>query len=198
LAALFSGGLSKSISGGLFVNQLSFWAVVEGTPEEVVSFIHHLNANAAPGSRITQGSFRVATHVEDVPSRAFSGFIFRKLNLPADPLGVAALASEFEDSHPCSFVNPIYHGIVEMGYALIKSSPDGSRALLGNIEESFGANLPSDEKVQALAGATKVGTLFSTFFFSQVPHKSLSLPHSPHTPSLMQLPTIGSWLAIFN
>jgi hypothetical protein len=174
LSGVFASGMPAGVTGALFVLPLSFWAVVEGTPEEVVCLLRHLSSDAAavvaaagagtslgaPLLRYHAGGARVVAHVEDVPTRAFAGFHARKHSPPPDTTGLAALATECEETSPVAFATPVFHAIVEMGHALLRNSPEGSRALLGGgIEDSFGAALPSDERVQALAGASKVSAL---------------------------------------
>jgi len=175
LSGVFASGMPAGVTGALFVLPLSFWAVVEGTPEEVVCLLRHLSSDAAaavgvvpslgappPSSslRYHAGGARVVAHVEDVPTRAFAGFHARKHSPPPDTTGLAALATECEETSPVAFATPVFHAIVEMGHALLRNSPEGSRALLKKgIEDSFGAALPSDERVQALAGASKVSAL---------------------------------------
>jgi hypothetical protein len=176
LSGVFASGMPAGVTGALFVLPLSWWAVVEGSPEEVVCLLRHLSSDAAaaaaaavaalPGSaaplgaapsRYHAGGARVVAHVEDVPTRAFAGFHARKHSPPSDTTGLAALATECEETSPVAFATPVFHAIVEMGHALLRNSTEGSRALLGaGIEDSFGAALPSDERVQSLAGASEV------------------------------------------
>lgn len=164
LSGVFASGMPPGVTGALFVLPLSFWAVVEGSPEEVVCLLRHLSADAsaavatqgASPLRYHAGGARIVAHVEDVPTRAFAGFHARKLTPPPDTTGLAALATECEETNPVAFATPVFHAIVEMGHALLRNSPEGSRALLGGIEDTFAAALPSDERVQALAGASKV------------------------------------------
>ena len=159
LTELHSAALRPLVSGCVFVLPQSFWAVVEGPPEDVGALLRHIaEATSRPGSRVAGGVVRVVAHVEDVPEQAFQGFFFRRHNPSADGLGAAALAAEMEEAHPVASAVPTFRAIVEMGHALHQKSAEGdSRALLTAIvEEQFSASLPSDERVQALSGASKV------------------------------------------
>ena len=159
LTELHSAALRPTVSGCLFALPQSFWAVAEGPPEDVAALLAAVAEGAArAGSRVAGGVVRVVAHVEDVPEQAFQGFFFRRHSPSADALGAAALAAEMEEAHPVASAVPTFRAIVEMGHALHQKSAEGdSRALLtAVVEEQYAASLPSDERVQALTGASKV------------------------------------------
>ena len=146
---MHSAALSPLLSGCVFVLPQSFWALVEGPPEDVGSLLRHvLGAVSQPGSRVAGGVVRIVAHVEDVPEQAFHGFFCRRHNPSADSQGAAALAAEVEEAHPVASCVPTFRAIVEMGHALRQKSPEGdSRAVMAPVvEEQFAASLPSDER----------------------------------------------------
>ena len=159
LTDLHERSLSAEVSGLLVVQPLSFWALVEGPPECMAALVRALVADSQrPGSRVQPGAVRVVANVEDVTSSAFRGFFARKYTPPPEGMGAAAVAAETEDAHPVSAAGPVYRALVDMGQAVLEAAGEGdTQQLLAALEEKHAAALPSDERVQALAAATKVG-----------------------------------------
>jgi hypothetical protein len=181
-----------TLSGCLFVLPQSFWAVVEGPPEDVGALLKHIaEVTSRPGSRVAGGVVRVVAHVEDVPEHAFEGFYFRPHNPSADTMGAAALATEMEESHPVATAVPTFRAIVEMGHALKQKSVEGdSRALLTPAAVAeFAASLPSDERIQALSGASKVRCCYFDPHFFPHERKQSGPPPPPSSPPLLTTTT---------
>lgn len=148
---------AAEVTGLAVAQNGSFWTVVEGPPEAVVGLGAALQAAAErPGSRL--GHPRVAASVEDCPVRAWGPLAVRSISLAADSQAAAALAAEFEDAHPATAVVPTYRAIVDLGFDILDTVDRGEarNALLDSLASRFAASLPSDERVQALATASKV------------------------------------------
>jgi hypothetical protein len=158
LTDLHVRAVSAELSGLLVVQPLSFWAMVEGPPECVAALVRALKADSQrAGSRIVPGAVRVVAHVEDVPGSAFRGFFARKFTPPPEGMGAAAVAAEVEDAHPVAAALPVYRALVNMGQAVLAAAGEGdTQPLLAALEEKYASALPSDERVQALAAASKV------------------------------------------
>ena len=143
---------------GLTVSQNgSFWTVVEGPPEAVVGLGTAIQQAADRiGSKL--GPPRVALALGDCPVRAWGPLAVRSVALAADSQAATALAAEFEDAHPATAVVPTYRAIVDLGFDILDTIDRGEtrNQVLDTLASRFAASLPSDERVQALAAASKV------------------------------------------
>ena len=155
------GDVAAETTGLCAVQATSYWALLEGPPEDVISLVRSFVAEADIAQNARLGQPRVIAHVEDVPSRAFGPLSVVALSLPPDALAPASLAAEFEDAHPVAITVPIYRAVLSMGSEIEDSVArgDATRAgLLAKASEKYASVLPSDERVVALAAASKVRT----------------------------------------
>jgi hypothetical protein len=156
------GDVASETTGLCAVQATSYWALLEGPPEDVVSLMRAFVAEADAPQNARLGAPRVIAHVEDVPTRAFGPLSVVALTLPPDALAPASLAAEFDDAHPVAITVPIYRAVLGAGSDIEDAVARGDAtraALLGKASERYASVLPSDERVVALAAASKVRAL---------------------------------------
>lgn len=146
-------GLSSSAdtTGLLVALPSSFLGLVESPSEDVVSLLRHLEGAVTQGSAGIS-SLRVVACIEDSPSRYFGPFSCRSVVTPAEAPpnleeGTIGLATDMMAA---------VTGVGQQLLELSSHSGDLAAALEQLQEPRVASQLPSDERVKAVAGSDQV------------------------------------------
>jgi hypothetical protein len=146
-------GLSSSTdtTGLLVALPSSFFGLVESPSEDVISLLRHLEAAATQGSSgIT--SLRVVACIEDCPSRYFGPFSCRSVVTPTE-------APPNLEEGTIGLATDMMAAVTSVGQQLLELSShsgDLAAALEQLQEPRVASQLPSDERIKAVAGSDQV------------------------------------------